>query len=134
MEQEKTIFSKIIDREIPAHILYEDELCIVFLDAFPAVEGQTLVIPKQQVSYVFDLKEKLYQHIFSVAQKVAKALDHAFGTERTCLVVEGFEVPHVHIKLYPLTTRTPLGYVLENTAPLSPEVGAALAQKISASL
>jgi histidine triad (HIT) family protein len=96
-----TIFTKIIEREIEAVFVYEDELCVVVMDKFPSVAGQTLVIPRQEVNYAFDLSDDLYTHLFLIAKKVAKASDKAFFAERTCLVVEGFEVPHAHIKLYP---------------------------------
>ena len=97
-----TIFSKIINREIPAQFVFEDDVCVVVMDKFPGVKGQTLVIPKVEVDYAFDLDNETYAHIFQVAKKIAKASDKAFDTFRTCLVVEGFEVPHVHIKLYPI--------------------------------
>jgi histidine triad (HIT) family protein len=97
-----SIFSKIIAREIPAQFVYEDDICVVVMDKFPAVAGQTLVIPKLELDYAFDLPDDIYQHIFAVAKKIAKASDLTFNTVRTCLVVEGFEVPHVHIKLYPM--------------------------------
>lgn len=99
-----TIFTKIINREIPGQFVYEDDICMVLMDKFPAVAGQTLVIPKAEVDYIFDLPAETYQHIFTIAKKIALASDQAFNTRRTCLVVEGFEVPHVHIKLYPMTT------------------------------
>jgi len=99
-----TIFTKIINREIPGQFIYEDDKCVVIMDKFPVVEGQSMVISKVEVDYVFDLDDDLYAHMFAVAKKVAEATDKAFGTERTCLVVEGFEVPHVHIKLYPIKT------------------------------
>ena len=102
MKQTDSIFTKIIKREIPASFVYEDKICIAIVDKFPEVEGKTLVIPKKQISYIFDLDDKTYQHILSVAKNISKALDEAFDTERTCLFVEGFEVPHVHIKLYPV--------------------------------
>lgn len=112
-----SIFTKIINREAPAHFLYEDDVCIAILDIAPAVPGQTLVIPKQPTDYIFDLDETTYQHIFSVAKTLARAADKAFGAERTCLVVEGFDVPHVHIKLFPLKdTLTPLGKVMQQGA------------------
>lgn len=97
-----SIFTKIIAREIPAHVIYEDDICIAILDIFPSVKGQSLVIPKEETDYIFTLDASLYEHIFAVARKIARASDKALGTERTCLVVEGFEVPHVHIKLYPM--------------------------------
>jgi len=97
-----SIFSKIIRREIPAQFVYEDDQCVVIMDKFPGVIGQTLVIPKVEVDYAFDLDDDTYSHIFNIAKKIARASDQAFDTFRTCLVVEGFEVPHVHIKLYPI--------------------------------
>lgn len=97
-----SIFSKIIARDVPAHIVYEDDRCIAILDKFPAIKGQSLVIPKEEIDYAFNIDSDLYAHLFLVAKRVAKALDAAFDTERTCLVVEGFEVPHMHIKLYPM--------------------------------
>ncbi|MEY3784574.1 MAG: hypothetical protein RLZZ230_896 [Candidatus Parcubacteria bacterium] len=108
-----TIFSKIISREIAAQFVYEDDVCVVVMDKFPAVIGQTLVIPKVEVDYAFDLPDDIYNHIFNIAKKIAKASDIAFSTARTCLVVEGFEVPHVHIKLYPMSkTDDTLGRVI----------------------
>ncbi|MEZ4200188.1 MAG: HIT family protein [Candidatus Paceibacterota bacterium] len=97
-----SIFSKIIAREIPAHFIYEDEHCVAILDKFPVVKGQSLVIPKHEIDYAFDLDDDTYIHLFKTAKKIAKASDTALDAKRTCLVVEGFEVPHVHIKIYPM--------------------------------
>lgn len=130
MEQEKSVFTRIIEREIPAHIIYEDDICIVILDAFPAVDGQTLVIPKTPVDYIFNLDNEIYTHIWTVAARVARSLDTALAAARTCVVVEGFEVPHVHIKLYPLPSEKPLGTVLTQTAPLNQENAVLLLNKI----
>jgi len=117
---DKTIFSKIIDREIPGHFVYEDNMCVVIMDAFPSTPGQTLVIPKEPVDYIFDLPEPTYIHILNIAKKIAKALDVVFQTSRTCVVVEGFEVPHIHIKLYPLPDKaTALTDYIIHTAPAS---------------
>ena len=99
-----TIFTKIINREIPGQFIYEDEVCAALMDKFPSVPGQSLIILKREVDYVFDLKDEEFQHLMMVAKRVAIATDAALGTNRTCLVVEGFEVPHVHIKLYPVRT------------------------------
>lgn len=101
---EKTIFARIIDRELPAEILYEDDGAIAILDRFPGVAGQTLVIPKNPTHYLFDLPDEEYVHLLAITKKIASGLDRAFSTLRTCVVVEGFEVPHAHIRLYPLTT------------------------------
>ncbi|MCB9818785.1 HIT family protein [Candidatus Nomurabacteria bacterium] len=97
-----SIFSQIIAREIPSQFVYEDEVCVVIMDKFPSTKGQTLVIPKKGVDYVFDLDDSTYSHIFSVAKKIALASDKALHPKRTCLAVEGFEVPHTHIKIYPV--------------------------------
>ena len=101
-----SIFSKIIRREVPAQFVYEDEVCVVIMDKFPTVEGQTLVIPKQEVDYAFNLDNETYSHLLKVAKDVALASDKALGAVRTCMAVEGFEVPHAHVKLYPMTDTT----------------------------
>lgn len=100
-----SIFTRIIKREIPAKIIYEDGNVIVVPDKFPSMEGQTLVVPKQQVAYIFDLDDMTYHALMDAAKRIAQALDTAFGALRTCVVIEGFEVPHVHIRLYPCTTK-----------------------------
>lgn len=98
-----TIFEKIIAREIPAYFIYEDDQCAVILDKFPTVPGQSLIITKEPTDYFFELDDELAAHLLRVAKKVSLALDKTFNTVRTCLVIEGLEVPHAHIKLYPLT-------------------------------
>ncbi|MAZ29659.1 HIT family protein [bacterium] len=130
----ETIFTKIINREIPGHFIYEDEVCVAILDAFPAVAGQTLVIPREPVDYVFDLDDATYLHVFAVAKKIATALDIELKTERTCMVLEGFEVPHAHLKLYPVPDTTPLGQVLPNQTKGDPESLAALATQLKTAL
>jgi histidine triad (HIT) family protein len=111
-----TIFTKIINQEIPGQFVYEDEICVALMDKFPAVIGQVLVIPKKEVDYAFDLDEETYSHIFRVAKKIVNAMDSVYSTTRTCLVVEGFEVPHVHIKLYPMTKHdTSLAKAIDNS-------------------
>lgn len=108
-----TIFSKIINREIPGFFVYEDEVCVVIMDKYPAVIGQSMVILRREAPYIFDITEEEYQHLFALAKRVAQASDQVFGIERSCLVVEGFEVPHVHIKIYPVpSTTTNLGNVM----------------------
>ena len=125
-----TIFTKIIKREIPGHFIYEDEICVAILDAFPSVPGQTLVIPRVPESYVFDLDDATYQHCFMVAKRLAAVLDTELKTERTCIVVEGFEVPHTHIKLYPVPDTTPLGQILPQQQEADQTELAALADRL----
>lgn len=97
-----SIFSKIIRREIPGVFVYEDAICAVIMDKFPSTPGQTLVIPKAEIDYAFDLDNQTYQHLFEIAKRIAHASDKAFTPKRTCLAIEGFEVPHAHIKIYPV--------------------------------
>lgn len=113
----ESIFTKIINHEVPGHVVYEDDHCIAILDKFPAVVGQSLVIPKKEIDYAFDLDDDTYLHLFQIAKKIGKASDKAFNAERTCLVVEGFDVPHVHIKIYPMQdTKRALGEILPTGA------------------
>lgn len=108
-----SIFTKIINREVPGQFIYEDDYCVAILDKFPAVKGQSLVIPKKDIDYAFDLDDDSYIHLFQVAKQIAKASDKALGATRTCLVVEGFDVPHVHIKIYPMVdTEKALGALM----------------------
>ncbi len=105
---EPSIFTKIIAGEVPGVIVWQDEHIIVLMDKFPAVAGQTLVIPKEQIDSLWDLPEELYTKLWSVARLTARAMDQAFSPRRVCVVVEGFEVPHAHIRLYPVPEGTPL--------------------------
>ena len=130
-----SIFTKIINREIPGQFIYEDDTCVAILDKFPTVIGQSLVIPKKEIDYIFDLGDDTYQHIFSVAKKIAAASDRALNAARTCLVVEGLDVSHVHIKIYPLPdTDTPLGKRLHMGEERSDEELSVVATQIQAAL
>ncbi|MCA9366044.1 HIT family protein [Candidatus Kaiserbacteria bacterium] len=131
----KSIFTQIINRDIPAHFVYEDEHCVAILDKFPTVQGQTLVIPKEEIDYAFDLDDDTYIHLFKTAKLIAKALDKAMGAKRTCLAVEGFDVPHVHIKIYPMqSTDKGLGDFLTMGEEASDEELALIATQIQAAL
>lgn len=130
-----SIFTKIINREIPGHFIYEDDFCVAIMDKFPAVKGQSLVIPKKDIDYAFDLDDDSYIHLFKIAKKIAKASDKALNAIRTCLVVEGFDVPHVHIKIYPiLDTEKALGDILPHGKEASDDELAVVATQIRAAL
>lgn len=131
----ESIFTKIINREIPGHFLYEDEHCVAILDKFPAVKGQSLIIPKKEIDYAFDLDDDTYLHLFQVAKKIGQASDKALGAERTCLVVEGFDVPHVHIKIFPMdSTEVALGAAMHETTEASDEELTVIATQITAAI
>jgi histidine triad (HIT) family protein len=97
-----TIFSKIISGEIPCHKVAEDERFLAFLDISPVAEGHTLVIPKKEVSYLFDLDDEWYTGLLLFAKRIAPALAKAVPCLRVGVSVIGLEVPHTHIHLVPL--------------------------------
>jgi histidine triad (HIT) family protein len=99
-----SLFSRIISRELPAEIVAEDEQFIAFLDIMPLVKGHVLVVPKREVSYIFDLEPGELSALHLFAQQVAKAMDKSLTCKRIGMAVIGLEVPHVHIHLVPLRT------------------------------
>ncbi len=97
-----SIFSKIAAGEIPSYKVAEDEKYYAFLDINPMVKGHTLVIPKHEVNYIFDLDEDEYQGLWAFARRVALAIKQAIPCERVAVAVLGMEVPHCHIHLAPI--------------------------------
>ena len=97
-----SIFTKIVNGEIPAYKVAEDENYLAFLDIFPVAKGHTLVIPKREVDYLFDLDDELYTGLQLFAKKVAKGLKKAIPCEKVGVLVLGLEVPHAHIHLVPM--------------------------------
>ena len=99
-----SIFTKIIKGEIPCYKIAEDDRFIAFLDVFPIKKGHTLVLPKVQIDYVFDLDDSLLSDLMIFAKKVAQKMQRAISCERIGIAVIGLEVPHAHIHLVPLDT------------------------------
>ena len=99
-----SIFTKIIKGEIPCYKIAEDDRFIAFLDVFPIKKGHTLVVPKAQIDYVFDLDDSLLSDLMIFAKKVAQKMQRAISCERIGIAVIGLEVPHAHIHLVPLDT------------------------------
>lgn len=99
-----SIFTKIINGEIPSHKIYETDKVLAFLDIFPVVTGQTVVIPKKQIEFVWDLDDKEYQALMQATKQVAQRLRDVLGTAYVGEKIEGVEVPHAHVKLYPFNT------------------------------
>ena len=97
-----SIFTKIIEGEIPAYKIAEDENHLAFLDAMPLVKGHTLVIPKNETDFIFDLENEDFKNLWSFAQTVAKKLEKAYPSQRIAVAVVGLEVPHAHIHLIPI--------------------------------
>ncbi|WP_373398145.1 HIT family protein [Algoriphagus halophilus] len=128
-----SIFTKIINREIPAHIVAEDENYIAFLDIMPLVRGHVLVIPKQEVDYIFDLDPEVLAGLHVFAQKVAKAIDKTIKCTRVGVAVIGLEVPHVHVHLVPLRTMDDINFGRPKLK-LTPEELAEIAEVIKSGL
>lgn len=97
-----SIFSRIVAREIPAHILHEDDDFMAFLDIRPIREGHTLVIPKTEVPDVFDMPDPLLAVLLPFARPVARAIKEVTGAQRVGMAVIGLEVPHAHVHLVPI--------------------------------
>ncbi|MBP1645055.1 MAG: hypothetical protein H6Q16_630 [Bacteroidetes bacterium] len=97
-----TIFSKIISGEIPCYKIAETENCFAFLDISPLSKGHTLVVPKKEIDYIFDIEDKLLSELNIFAKQVAKAIQKAYPCPKVGIAVIGLEVPHAHIHLVPL--------------------------------
>jgi len=97
-----SIFTKIINGEIPAYKVAEDENYLAFLDIFPLAKGHTLVVPKKEVDYLFDVDDVTYQGLWAFAKKVAIGIEKAVPCNRVGVAVLGLDVPHAHIHLLPL--------------------------------
>ena len=99
-----TIFTKIINGEIPGTFVYEDDECVAFLDVSPLTDGHTMVVPRAEISQWTDLDEGLLDHLMNVARRIGRAQKEAFDCERIGLMIVGYEVPHVHIHVWPTTS------------------------------
>ncbi|MBN3581747.1 HIT family protein [Algoriphagus aestuarii] len=117
-----SIFTKIINREIPAQIVAEDENFIAFLDIMPLVKGHVLVVPKQEVDYIFNLEPEVLSGLHLFAQKVAKAMDKTITCTRIGVAVIGLEVPHVHVHLVPLKTMDDINFTRQKLKLTSEEL------------
>lgn len=123
-----TIFTKIVNGEIPAHKVYEDDFTLAFLDIRPIQTGQVLVITKQEFESFEELPEDIYLALMKTVQKVAKKIKAELKPLKVGVIIEGFEVPHVHVKLLPINSEEEL----RNTTPSSPSDDelAAMADKL----
>jgi histidine triad (HIT) family protein len=103
-----SIFTKIVNGEIPAYKVAENDDFLAFLDIFPVAAGHTLVIPKEETDYIFDLDEKTYIGLHTFARKVAEGIKRAIPCRKVGILVLGLEVPHAHIHLIPLQSEADL--------------------------
>lgn len=128
-----SIFSKIVAGDIPAHKVAETEDFLAFLDISPLVLGHTLVIPKKEVDYIFDVDDELYQGLMLFAKRVAEGIKRAFPCDRVGVAVIGLEVPHAHVHLIPINQMNDMNFANPKLK-LSQEELAEVAAKIRAEL
>ena len=105
-----TIFTKIIEGDIPGTFIHRDEHCVVFLSINPMAPGHALVVPIEEVDPWTDLTPELSAHLFEVARRVGVAQQAAFGCERVGMVIAGYEVPHTHIHVVPTNSMRELSF------------------------
>lgn len=128
-----SIFTKIVNGEIPAHKVAETDRYLAFLDINPLKRGHTLVIPKKEVDYIFDLDAEIYTGLFDFARTIAPAVEKAIPCKRLGIAVLGMEVPHAHVHLIPLDHEGDLNF-RNPRVNLSQEEFAEIAEKISKEL
>ena len=126
-----SIFTKIINKEIPCYKVAETENCLAFLDINPNAEGHTLCIPKKEIDNIFDLDTELYNELMVFSKKVAKALKKAVQCERIAMSVIGLEVPHAHVHLIPINEMKDVTFI--NKKKFSETEFKKIADKIKAS-
>lgn len=105
-----TLFTKIINGDIPAKFVHRDELCVVFMSINPIATGHALVVPIVEIDQWTDLSQSLSQHLFAIAAKVGNAQKRAFGCERAGLIIAGFEVDHCHLHVIPTNSISDLSF------------------------
>ncbi|MEE0917357.1 MAG: HIT family protein [Bacteroidales bacterium] len=128
-----SIFTKIINGEIPSYKIAEDDKFYAFLDIAPLAKGHTLVVPKQEVDYIFDIEDELLAQMHIFAKKVAKAIQEAIPCEKVGMAVIGLDVRHAHIHLVPLQEVGDLNFAKEKLK-LSSDEMKEIADKISSKI
>ncbi len=123
-----SLFSMIVQGEIPCHKVMEDDRYLAFLDIRPINPGHTLVIPKKEIDYIFDLDDDLFSGLMVFAKKVAVKIKKSVDCQRIGLMVAGLEVPHAHVHLVPINSIGDLNFA--KARPCPPEELAKLADKI----
>lgn len=128
-----TLFTKIIAGEIPGAFVYEDEHCVAFLDVAPLTAGHALVVPREEIDEWTDLPDELASHLILVAKRIGLAQKKTFECERIGVMIQGYEVPHVHIHVWPTTSTK--DFDPANKGPMAdPEALTAAAERLRSAL
>lgn len=127
-----SIFTKIINGEIPCHKIAETEDFFAFLDVFPCAPGHTLVVPKKEVDYLFDLSDEIYLGLMAFAKSLEPAIRKAVPCKRVGVAVIGLEVPHAHVHLIPMNSMNDMNF--NSKIKISQEELSEIAEKIKAGL
>ncbi|GGC25651.1 MULTISPECIES: HIT family protein [Brevibacterium] len=128
-----TLFTKIINGEIPGTFVHQDDKCVAFLDVAPMTEGHVMVVPRDEISHWIDADAELLAHLTAVAKRIGEAQKAAFDCERIGLLIVGYEVPHLHIHVLP--TNSMDDFDISDRAPMqTPEQLEAPAEKIRQAL
>jgi histidine triad (HIT) family protein len=128
---EDSIFTKIIKGEIPCHKIYEDDKTFAFLDIHPKTPGHTLVVPKEQVEFVWDMDDEDYQALMAAAKKIALRIRDVTGSSYVGELVIGIDVPHAHVHVYPFNTVDESRFMPDLNAEPDHDALAAIAQKLA---
>jgi histidine triad (HIT) family protein len=128
---EDSIFTRIIKGEIPSHKIYEDDKTFAFLDIHPKTPGHTLVVPKVQVEFVWDLEDEDYQALMATVKKVAQRIRAVMGRPYVGELVVGIDVPHAHVHVYPFATIDESRRIPDPSAEPDHEALAAVAKKLA---
>ena len=111
-----TLFTKIINGDLPGRFVYRDDMCVAFLTIAPICPGHTLVVPQLEVDHWVDLPDELAGHLAIVARKIGAAQMTAFEAERISLIIAGLEVPHTHLHVLPITSEADIDFRKANSA------------------
>jgi len=128
-----SIFTKIIQGEIPSYKVAENEYCYAFLDIFPLTKGHVLVVPKKEVDLIWDLEANDYRELMSFSNKIAKAINKSIPCERVAMTIIGLEVPHTHVHLIPINNVNDINFANEKLK-FSNEEFKTIAEQISNNL
>lgn len=128
-----SVFSKIIDGRLPGHFVHRDDHCSAFLSINPIKPGHTLVVPNEEVSHWIDLSPEMNSHLMKISQQIGKAQMRVFSPERIGMIIAGFEVPHAHLHLVPISAESELSFA-QAARQVDHEELAAIAKRLNQAL